>query len=138
MSSAVEDQRRLANLRLCCWVYVFYLGALLVAAVLGATVNGTRLQFGAVFPLGACILGVFGAMHLRRWGFAITACLSMLSSFGFPFGTILAWATLRALRQNYYQLRRAPRIVLPRCPHCGEPLSSDAAKQCLNCHADWH
>ena len=26
----------------------------------------------------------------------------------------------------------------PPCPHCGKPLASSRAKQCLHCHADWH
>jgi hypothetical protein len=24
------------------------------------------------------------------------------------------------------------------CPFCGKPLRTHAAKQCLNCHRDWH
>jgi hypothetical protein len=26
----------------------------------------------------------------------------------------------------------------PPCPHCGEPLATSRAKQCLHCHRDWH
>lgn len=26
----------------------------------------------------------------------------------------------------------------PPCPKCGEPLISDASRQCLTCHASWH
>ena len=26
----------------------------------------------------------------------------------------------------------------PPCPHCGGPLASSRAKQCLHCHANWH
>jgi hypothetical protein len=31
-----------------------------------------------------------------------------------------------------------PRYSGPPCPHCGKPLASDRAKQCLHCHTDWH
>jgi hypothetical protein len=31
-----------------------------------------------------------------------------------------------------------PRYAGPPCPHCGERLASERAKQCLHCHADWH
>jgi hypothetical protein len=24
------------------------------------------------------------------------------------------------------------------CPHCGQPLRTDKAKQCFNCGSDWH
>jgi len=34
--------------------------------------------------------------------------------------------------------RPQPRHAGPPCPHCGEPLASERAKQCLHCHADWH
>jgi hypothetical protein len=26
----------------------------------------------------------------------------------------------------------------PPCPHCGQPLRTDRAKQCFHCGADWH
>jgi hypothetical protein len=33
-----------------------------------------------------------------------------------------------------------PTIVSPGppCPHCGKPLATERAQQCLHCHADWH
>jgi hypothetical protein len=34
--------------------------------------------------------------------------------------------------------RPNPRFSGPPCPHCGQPLASSAARQCLHCHADWH
>jgi hypothetical protein len=34
--------------------------------------------------------------------------------------------------------RPNPRFPGPPCPHCGKPLASSRAKQCLHCHADWH
>ena len=34
--------------------------------------------------------------------------------------------------------RPSPRFPGPPCPHCGKPLATSRAKQCLHCHADWH
>jgi hypothetical protein len=34
--------------------------------------------------------------------------------------------------------RPNPRFPGPPCPHCGKPLASSRAKQCLHCHIDWH
>lgn len=31
-----------------------------------------------------------------------------------------------------------PRSPGPPCPHCGMPLATSRAKQCLHCHRDWH
>jgi hypothetical protein len=31
-----------------------------------------------------------------------------------------------------------PRFPGPPCPHCGNPLASSRARQCLHCHRDWH
>ena len=34
--------------------------------------------------------------------------------------------------------RPSPRNPGPPCPHCGKPLATSRAKQCLHCHEDWH
>ncbi len=32
----------------------------------------------------------------------------------------------------------SPKLPGTPCPHCGKPLASSRARQCLRCHKDWH
>lgn len=49
-------------------------------------------------------------------------------------GCSLRWAKIWAMHPNGPE----PQYVGPPCPHCGEPLRTAKAQQCLSCGADWH
>lgn len=49
-------------------------------------------------------------------------------------GCSLRWAKIWAMHPNGPESR----YVGPPCPHCGEPLRTERAQQCLSCGADWH
>jgi hypothetical protein len=49
---------------------------------------------------------------------------------GWEGGKCITWTKL-------CELRVFPPKQYP-CPHCGAPLASEAAKQCLSCGMDWH
>jgi hypothetical protein len=49
-----------------------------------------------------------------------------------------AWAKIWALHPDGQPKPAKPTQPKPPCPHCGRPLPTPRAKQCLFCGADWH
>jgi hypothetical protein len=64
------------------------------------------------------------------WRAMVMAMQALMAATGCSHGAAKIWVS--------HSGHPHPRLGGPPCPHCGKPLATSEARQCLWCHVDWH
>jgi hypothetical protein len=90
--------------RITAWTYAIYcLTVWPIHAFDTARDLSTGARTGIVVLCVGCAAAALSATRRKRIGYRFCYMFSLLVLAGLPFGTILAWNMLRALRQNRHQ-----------------------------------